>query len=209
MHIEALSSERLDRAAAIHMEAFRGYPNVRLGIAYAKALLNWFHRYDQGVTLVAVDEDGQAVGYVAGAFLPYGEKMNRDLFPLVAAITITRPWIICNLRFFAAAKARLASMLRPTRSAVGAETKLPEPIMSLVAIGTAETARGRGIASALIMAFEEQARRRGAQCLRLSVYPENTAARRVYERCGWAIVAEPSGGRAIYYRKILATEPQT
>ncbi|MBW7920562.1 MAG: GNAT family N-acetyltransferase [Rubellimicrobium sp.] len=52
----------------------------------------------------------------------------------------------------------------------------------------APDARGRGIGTALILALEAEARRRGHDELRLEVIDENIRARALYERLGFAVV---------------------
>lgn len=205
MRIELLQPEHLDAAADVHLDAFRGYPNARLGRPYARAFLQWFRNSDRGAAFVAVDDDNQVAGYVAGALLPYGEQLNRDLFPLVAKTTLLRPWILLNGRFLRAVRAKILWTLGRRKQFISAEPELPQPTMSLVGIGTAARARGRGVGGQLVAAFEEEARRRGARSLRLSVYAENITARRLYERCGWTFAGgsdEP--GSAVYYAKVLA-----
>ena len=51
--------------------------------------------------------------------------------------------------------------------------------------------RGLGIGSRLIEAAEQCARERGFEQLGLSVSVENPKARRLYERCGYALRGEP------------------
>jgi ribosomal protein S18 acetylase RimI-like enzyme len=47
--------------------------------------------------------------------------------------------------------------------------------------------QGRGVGQALLEAAVEEARRRGARKLTLRVLGSNTTARRLYERCGFAV----------------------
>jgi RimJ/RimL family protein N-acetyltransferase len=47
--------------------------------------------------------------------------------------------------------------------------------------------QGRGIATRLVAAAVDEARRRGARRLRLRVLGHNAAARRVYEACGFVV----------------------
>ncbi len=55
----------------------------------------------------------------------------------------------------------------------------------LYTIAVAETARGKGIGSALISALAEAAQRRGCRELTLEVRADNQAARRLYEMLGF------------------------
>jgi ribosomal protein S18 acetylase RimI-like enzyme len=202
MRIEVMQPQHIAGAAEVHLDAFRGYPNARLGRGYARAFLDWFRRYDRGIALVAIDDRGAVAGYVAGAFIPYGHEMNRELFPLVARITIMKPWILLNRRFLNAVRAKLRWVIGRGKGAAPSKS-IPPGLMSLVVIGTAKESRGLGVGAELVAAFEEHARRLGARTVRLSVYPENTSARRLYERCGWVAGADPRPGAAIDYTKIL------
>ena len=56
-------------------------------------------------------------------------------------------------------------------------------------LAVAESARGQGIARRLLEAALEACQRRGAMQIFLEVRPGNTAARRLYESCGFQTVA--------------------
>jgi len=58
-------------------------------------------------------------------------------------------------------------------------------IARLYSIAVAHGARGRGLGEALLAAAEHAAERNGAQCMRLEVRPDNSAAIRLYERQGY------------------------
>lgn len=57
----------------------------------------------------------------------------------------------------------------------------------LYTIAVAETARGQGLASALITALAAEARRRGCRQLGLEVRADNVAAQRLYEKLGFRV----------------------
>jgi ribosomal-protein-alanine acetyltransferase len=65
----------------------------------------------------------------------------------------------------------------------------------LYSVATHPDARGEGVAAALIDVAARDAMRRGCDRLRLEVRPSNVAARRVYERFGFA----EAGERPAYY----------
>ena len=73
------------------------------------------------------------------------------------------------------------------------ENKYPFPegagVLAINGLAVAPTARGRGVASALLTAAAEEARSRGARKLSLHTFSTNTAARRLYERHGYALEA--------------------
>lgn len=81
----------------------------------------------------------------------------------------------------------------------------------LISMWVDPATRGRGIAAALIRAVATWAAGTGAHHLELSVAPDNTAARRTYERCGFTAVDEPGdalpdGRREVVMRRDLTAE---
>ncbi len=69
-------------------------------------------------------------------------------------------------------------------------------VARLYSLATAEAARGRGLASALLGAAEAETGRRGARALRLEVRRDNAAARALYRNRGYCEIGE----RADYYQ---------
>lgn len=197
-----LTPQYVDDAVKVHLEAFRGYANTKLGRRYVKQFLLWFSRCKGGIALVAVD-GGEVLGYVVGAPAGYGSALNRELFPLVAAQALLRPWLVVDRRFVRAAWAKLKSVFSGRPSAVRQPPPVPpEQTMSLVGIGTRSAHRGRGVGTLLISDFERLAREKGMRMLRLTVYADNAAARRAYERSGWK-GEPPAPGAAMVYTKRL------
>jgi len=68
-------------------------------------------------------------------------------------------------------------------------TPMPESahVVQVNGIAVAASARGRGVATALLAAAEQRAREAGASKITLRVLGTNTAARRVYERAGYVV----------------------
>lgn len=190
----------------VHREAFAGYMNARLGRGYVRRFLEWFATAKDAIALVALDDrDDRStpIGYVVGAPLGYGRAMTRALLVPAALGVATHPALALDRRIVKTALGRVAELFgRPMPSAP--PPALPSPTWSLVGIGVASSARGLGAGSALTRGFEEEALRRGARALRLSVYAENAVARRTYERAGWVPFdgAVPAGF-AMYYSKVL------
>ncbi|WFR67385.1 bifunctional GNAT family N-acetyltransferase/class I SAM-dependent methyltransferase [Curtobacterium flaccumfaciens] len=81
----------------------------------------------------------------------------------------------------------------------------------LISMWVDPTARGRGVATALIRAVVTWAAGTGAHTLELSVMPDNAVARRTYERNGFVIAADlgdplPDGRHEIVMRRDLTAE---
>ncbi|KUM36789.1 GNAT family N-acetyltransferase [Arthrobacter sp. EPSL27] len=81
----------------------------------------------------------------------------------------------------------------------------------LISMWVAPAVRGRGVATALITAVARWAAVTGAATLALSVMPDNVAARRTYERNGFAVCHEsgdllPDGRRELVMLRDLGSE---
>jgi ribosomal protein S18 acetylase RimI-like enzyme len=201
VNVLPMSDALVPRVCALHREAFRGLMSARLGRNYLDAFMSWFLHSETAIALVAVDENGALLGYVIGAPSGYGAAMNRDLVWVAARCMIVRPWLFLDSQVRATIKARLQFMLgHPAATA----NDLPTPTMSLVGIAVSPEAAGKGVGSLLVKTFESRARVLNMASLHLSVYPDNTVARRLYERCGWHALNTASSTGAMYYGRVLS-----
>ncbi|HKI85669.1 MAG TPA: GNAT family N-acetyltransferase [Thermoanaerobaculia bacterium] len=201
--VSPLGDDLLAGVASIHLEAFNGYMNARLGSGYARAFLRWFMNDPQALALVARQGNGVLAGYVVGALEPYGKRLTRSILPAAAIALAARPWLLLDRRMVRTILGRL-HLLPAGRTEQREKPVLESPVASLVGIGVAPSARRVGAGSALVAAFEDEARELGARSLRLSVYEDNLAALALYERCGWRVADLPRPpGAALYYYKTL------
>lgn len=196
----------LEEVSDVHMQAFKGAMNTRLGRPYIRRFLHWFVKMEKAITLVAIINAGgkeQIVGYVVGAPSDYGKAMNRDLFWVASLSIFLRPWLFFSRQFRKTITARLMNLFRIQHDQ-SEKNDLPLPVMSLVGLGVVSNHQGRSIGKELLRSFEKQARDLHVGSLRLSVYPENSSARHVYEKCGWVpcekLVKE---GVTISYYRVL------
>jgi ribosomal protein S18 acetylase RimI-like enzyme len=186
---------------SLHLLAAANTPSARLGHRYVVAFMSWFVTAGNTIALVAETEPGHVVGYAIGAPVGYAAALTLHLAWVGATAMIARPWMLFDHRIWATVKARIGFVF--SRSAMNT-TGLPGPSMSLVGIAVAPSAEGKGVGFALMKAFEERARTLRMASLRLSVYPENSGARRLYERCGWRpLPYPPTPNGTIYYGLIL------
>lgn len=200
-----LTLNMVSEVAQIHLDAFKGSMSARLGGSYIEAFLKWLQRIDGAIALVASDEHGKAVGYVIGAPLGYDKFFNKKLFWVATCAIIARPWLLGSRHFRAVAITRIRSLLG--RSPPLDLPKLPEPAMSLVGIAVAPSAQGKKVGLQLVRAFEAKARERGFRSLRLSVYPDNKSARRLYEKCNWQpSCPQVTATEAMYYLRLLGDD---
>lgn len=89
-------TSRAGCAHVIHLEAFSGYMNVRLGWGYVTAFLNWFCRIKHAIALVAVDFKHRVMGYVVGEPMGYAKSMFRDLFGVGMRALVLRSWLVVD-----------------------------------------------------------------------------------------------------------------
>lgn len=188
----------------IHLEAFRGYPNGRLGRGYARAALSFYCTYPGAIALACWMDD-RAVGYVCGVDYDQEDELGRAVRWAGVRGVVSRPWLVFDEGIRGKVLTRVLGIFRkPTSSSPVGSEGWPRPVMGLVAIGVAGDARGTGVGGRLLAAFEARCRERGFASMLLSVYSDNGAARRLYEGCGWQAVATVPGARtAIYYLKTL------
>lgn len=192
--------------ADVHEVAFAKSMGVGLGRAYIESFLRWFIERHGAISLVESDERGP-LGYVFGAFLTTLSDMNVDVGPVAAKQIAKNPTLLMQAPF-------RRELVRRMKLLLGAQERtdtpsLPEPVMSLVGIGTAPSARGRGVGSRLVASFVERARTSGAASVRLSVYRKNTAAIALYKKFGFVPMEHPTNPDVIYCALVLGATNTT
>lgn len=206
--IVAIEDRLLLKVVDVHLDAFKGFMNARMGKGYVRAFIRWFSQNDQCIAIAAEGPNGAVQGYVVGAQIGYQNQLNRDLFPVVFCSLLLRPWLVLNKAFF-------KNLYYRTLIVLGKKEKIQEvqtedtlvwgKVISLVGIGVAGTARGSGVAGALVEEFERKAQAAGFQFMRLSVHTVNAGARKFYEKQGWKLI--PGGqSEVVYYYKPLKHE---
>lgn len=181
--VDVVGLDMVDAVSEIHLEAFRGYLNARLGVRYARALIHWFARQEGAIALAAVDGNHRVVGYAIGASSTLTQNLHGALFWVTVGSIVLRPWVILDRRLWKVGYARFIN--KRNDSDAGLEQDLPEPVMSLFGIGVKPSHRQRGIGLRLLRAFEERAKSLKIRSLLLWVYADRTATRHLYEKCGW------------------------
>ena len=183
--IVAMTMEMARKVVRVHRDALPDSRTALMGEAYLVAFIDWFCRGHHGcIALVALNIEGEVVGYVIGAPLGYSRALSRHLFWISAAAVIARPWLFFRKEFRHGVLERFRLVLGGSAPHQPAPA-LPAPTMSLVAIGVAPAERGKKIGLRLLLTFEKRARELQMQSLRLSTRPDNAVACQLYERCGW------------------------
>ncbi len=205
--VSITDGDMVRKVATLHLEAFAGYLNTLLGYGYAKDLVQWFMNSERAIALALIDGNRRTLGYALGAPVGYTKEMNRELFWGVVAQLTIRPWLLLNRQLWAVFLDRVTSEMglsqisRPT-------VDLPQPSMSLVAIGVARLERNRGAGQRLMQAFEAKAREFGMRSLVLSAYANREEVCRFYEKSGWHLCdvqADKAG--VVRFAKILQPDP--
>lgn len=199
----SLTDDLLPQVVAIHSQAFAGQMNVKLGRKYLFHFFEWFTNYPNNISVIAI-ENGQSVrGYVIGAPLDYTSDLNRDLFWIAVESIILRPplWVDEKIRTALIARARILMRLENGKACT---PEIPLPSVSLVGIGVNPGSQKSGIGFQLMQTFEERAKALQMRSMRLSVFPENHGARRLYEKCGWtAYPNDVVPNKTMYYYKVI------
>ena len=197
----------LDDIVELHLDAFAGYLNTLLGRRYIKAFITWFIRNKGTIAIAAIDENQKVVGYALCAPVGYSVRLNRDLFWGTAVQMLRKPWLFFNARVWSVLVERI-KIIFGQRKNVRQTLKLPEPSMSLVAIGVDSTQRRSRIGQRLMQAVEGGARDLQMRSLVLSVYENASAARPFYEQCGWRLypTATKNGDVLRYWRLLDDTQ---
>ena len=172
-----------DAASKIHLQAFSGYLNARLGVGYARALIDWFAQQGDAIALAAMDGNHQVIGYAIGAPVTINHKLRGDLFWITARSIVLRPWLVLDKRLWKVGYARLVK--KKDADNISHEQDLPQPTMSLFGIGVEPPHRRKGVGQQLLLAFEERAKALKYRSLLLWVYADKATTRRLYEKCGW------------------------
>jgi ribosomal protein S18 acetylase RimI-like enzyme len=182
---DIVGHDMVDAVSEIHLQAFSGYLNARLGAGYARALIQWFAQQEDAIALAAIDRDHQVIGYAIGAPASITQKLRHDLLGITARSIILRPWLILDKRLWKVGYARL--MRENDVDNINHEADLPEPIMSLFGIGVRPSHRRKGVGQQLLCVFEARAKALRNRSLLLWVYADKLTTRHLYEKCGWCV----------------------
>lgn len=200
INVFTLTETHLTSVVSIHEDAFRGYLNTKLGKSYIYTFYKWFVDAENSIALVAIDDEQIACGYVVGAPLGYEKEINRRLLRPALLGLLSNFRLLIDSHFLKVVFTRL----NPYRSRSSNIPDLPYPVISLVGIGVSTSARGKKIGEILMRTFEENAVSVGMKAMRLSVYPDNNAARRLYEKMDWLLYDQGTDRhKAIYYYKLI------
>ena len=201
--------------AALHRRCFPDYASSRLGERFCRTLFAAYLARDGVAVLGARTASGVLVGYVV-ATPPSGQRAVNDAVTRQAALAgvaraLRSPSELVGLarRARSALRSKLGRSSSPAGAAIGSD-EVPETldpgeaeVFRIVLICVDASARGQGVADALLAAFAVEGRRRGHAVGDLVVAAENEHAQRCYERNGWTRIPD-DGGASRRYRVELA-----
>lgn len=192
--IRPMRREDAGAVAAVHLASFPGFFLSSLGAAFLELFYRGVCRSPRGIAFVHLDGRERTMGFVAGSADPsgfYAELLRRDWlrFGLAALSALARR---------PAVAVRLARALRqPSASPAGGD------VAGLFSLGVHPALRGAGAGRALVQAFLEEARRRGARRVFLTTdRTGNDGVNEFYRRCGFAVGRQfvtPEGRRMNEY----------
>jgi colanic acid biosynthesis glycosyl transferase WcaI len=202
-------AEPIDAAAlaVLHTAAFPDYFLTQLGPSFLRRYYAAF--LSEPHTVVIGSLDGRLAGFVAGTtdlarFRRGLYRPNLLHFPLIVAgrfVTnrVVRHHVFSRLHHVRLAICSLSGRNGPHDQARSANGEL---VSSLFSICVEPWAQGTGVAEAVMTAYLDLERERGARMVRLSVFDDNARAIRFYERSGWSAVERD--GDSIVYELSLA-----
>lgn len=161
-----------------HCLAFPDFFLTQLGPRFLKHYYRAVFEYDRGILLVA---GKHSAGFVAGFVAPgaYYRRLRTLRFQIGLSLLprlIARPRLVPRL---------LVNFRRTGEVNSGLDPNDPT-IAELASIGVAPTGAGRGLGRELVLAFCQEARRLGAESVRLTTDSHNNdRVNRFYERIGF------------------------
>ena len=185
-----------------HMEAFPNSFTTLLGRRYLIKNYEWYFSSKDTFIIVARNQSHEILGY-AGCLLvdknsKYGSSSSMMQFTYREAIRalLMRPWLLLHpqiLQNYKLLWKNLKIKLGLMKFTIKETSSIAVPFVSslgLVVIGTTLIARGIGVGTALLRAFEEEARLMGVAKMHLSVRQRNQSAITAYKKNGWVIEKE-------------------
>ena len=178
MILKAMTSNDLDSVVSLHQEAFEGFFLTRMGPQFLRSYYQTILDFEGNISLVACDPHSDRVmGFAVGFCDPQGfysafARRRRRMLPIIA-LAIARdlrlvPQILRNMR----------------RIEAQAQQQVDAVELSSIAVG----APGRGVGGALLEAFTNKARSKGAHRLILTTDADgNDAVREFYEARGFSL----------------------
>lgn len=189
------------RVANCHQRAFPKSFSTQLGLSYLIKNFEWYIASENSF-LIKVEIKNKVVGYCGGMLIDNkttkGSTSSIMQYTFKAAILALakKPWLCLNKEV----RGNINLILKNIVAKLGffkkelnrpkAHSASRKISLGLVVIGTLPENRGQGLGYRLLTQFEQEARKRNAEQLHLSVKKSNVDAIRSYSRSGWKIKNE-------------------
>ncbi|MEN4100809.1 MAG: GNAT family N-acetyltransferase [Anaerolineaceae bacterium] len=187
----------------IHVSGFPLSRSTLLGQSFLCKMYEWYVHCQPQLSFVAV-LDEEIVGFVAGTYgWGGGRRRFRFTFWQIFQGFLSRPSLLFSAEMFENGANFLRGLFSRKHEGVAAPGGQPGRKAALDSIAVHPAARGVHAGALLMAAFEQAAWSQGADYASLGVESDNHHARRMYERCGWALVHEDRTKNIASYRKFV------
>lgn len=214
MNLEIITNVRhqdLSLIARCHRKAFPRALSTAMGQMYCEKMLEWYIS-DSRTLIFYLRTNGDCIGYCGGLIFdgihPGGSASSMIQYSFHAAVKaiLLRPWLFFHPEFIRKYRLVLKNVWRKFLKWTGKPYKaLPPanipPHAGLVVIGVSPEHQGKGVGGILLQEFENQAKSRGYNLLRLTVLQTNTQAIKAYQKNGWVITE--TKGNSVAMEKVL------
>ena len=197
--VDKLEKEIINDVVQIHLDTFKGFFLTFMGRGFLKQMYKAYCKHNQSNLLVALNEEGKTVG-----FLAYSEYLSGLYKFMIKKSLIPFAWYSLGA-FFRKPKIfmRLVrAFLKPS------ESKREEKYVELASIGVSPNSKANGIGSKLIDTLKEKVDFNSFEYITLETDVENNdIANKFYVKNGFNVVREftTREGRRMYeyryYRK--------
>lgn len=202
-------SKLLRDVSRCHVSAFPNAFSTSLGFHFLMKNYSWYLDHPDAFLLCARNENDKVLGYAGGLLMHeksvHGSSTSIMQYAFKEAVInlLLRPWLF----FHPEMRPNYRLILKNIRLKLFPQKKSAQPSVNsqkrirslgLVVIGTSKSARGTGVGSALLQAFEEKGRELNAERLHLSVKKSNKTAIQAYERNGWLVAGEQGQNLEMY-----------
>lgn len=209
MNIQEAGIDDLRSIAQCHQEAFPQSFSSALGLQFLIKNFRWYLDHPDAFLLVVRNDSGTILGY-AGGLLMHEKSLHGSstgimqyAFSKAVLAMLIKPWLLFHPEMLPNYRLIMKNVLLklfPSKKQANplASSKKRIRSLGLVVIGTSKSARGKGVGSTLLQAFEEKGRVLQAERLHLSVKKINKTAIQTYERNGWRLAGEQALNLEMY-----------
>ena len=200
LSVRQAKAEDINEITIINSIGFADYMNSKMGKTYTRAFYDWFidpQKNKDGISFV-VSSGNTLAGFVVGARIGYQKYLNKQLLLPAAIGFIIHPTLLLQWKFIEASFLKIKSLLVSNKK-ITIQPLLQGMGVSLVGIAVHPDFRGLKAGSLLMTAFEEDAKAKKYDYMRLTVLEKNTRAIKIYTENGWKLL-ENEQGVCSYYK---------